>query len=291
MSIKLDNQNNRTTSSSLSSSEQQQQRQQQKQTLAPLLEASGIYFFGVISGLLLIQLFLLLSQFLNNASHLRIVTNNLSSGMSVSTTSSRSSSSSSNGGGGGGGSSSSGEMMAFDGMVDIAYQHMLDRLPSSSSPEEQKTFDVTTWTDTTMGGLLDQDRQLLGRIYGQADSVMEYGLGELTYIANYVGVQRYAGIDSDPNWVAMARDKVSDHFRFYLADIGPTKAWGHPAWLDLGKQMLTFQLAPLMLEPRPFDVYMVDARFRFPCVLASFLHASAKGGGSLPHQGPAARLQ
>ena len=163
---------------------------------------------------------------------------------------------------------------SFDDMVDTAYQHMLDRLPSAP---RKNVFNISTWNDTTLGGLQNEDRVLLGRIYGEADSVMEYGLGESTYIANFVGVRRYVGIDSDPAWVAMARNKVSDHFRFYLADIGSTRAWGYPN-KKLSKQLINYQLAPLMLELRPFDVYMVDGRFRFPCVLASFLHASARGG-------------
>jgi hypothetical protein len=162
----------------------------------------------------------------------------------------------------------------FDIMADSVYEHMLDSLPVSVP---KKPFDATKWKDRTTGGLVNKDRTLLARIYSQADSVLEYGLGELTHIADHAGVRRYAGIDSDPVWVANTRAKVSDRFRFYLVDIGETKAWGYPKD-QLGKQMLDFQLAPLILERDAFDVYMVDGRFRFPCVLASFLHATSSRG-------------
>ena len=74
----------------------------------------------------------------------------------------------------------------------------------------------------------------------------------------------------------MPRAQVSDHFRFYLADIGATTGWGFPR-TKLDKQILDYQLAPLIVEPHAFDVCMVDGRFRFPCVIAPFLHASARG--------------
>ena len=93
-------------------------------------------------------------------------------------------------------------------------------------------------------------------------------------------MSRYAGVDSDPLWVDKARIAVSETFRFYLADIGPTKAWGYPK-SNSAKTIYQYQLSALAAEPEPFDVYMVDGRWRAPCVYASFLHASAMGA---PHK-------
>jgi hypothetical protein len=162
----------------------------------------------------------------------------------------------------------------FDQIVEKAYHIAFDNLKDPPS----NSFNLSTWRgQQTEGGLKDKDRIMVAAEYAAADSVFEYGLGESTYIANHVGVKRYAGVDSDAVYVGMAREKVSDHFRFYLADIGATKSWGYPAQ-KLDKQVLDFQLAPLIVEPHAFDVYMVDGRFRFPCVVASFLHAAARGG-------------
>jgi hypothetical protein len=170
------------------------------------------------------------------------------------------------------GSSSKTPMSAFDMAVDKSYKVTFAQLPSML----RKKFDVTTWDKTTAGGLTNKDRTLLAEIYGEADSVFEYGLGESTYIANHVGVPRYSGIDSDATWVANARLTVATHFRFYFADIGETKAWGVPAQ-KLPKNVLDYQVVPLISEPQPFDVYMVDGRWRLPCLLLSFLHAHARG--------------
>jgi hypothetical protein len=161
----------------------------------------------------------------------------------------------------------------FVQIVEKAYNIAFDNLEDPpSSP-----FNLSAWTQRTTGGLDDKDRIMVAAEYAAADSVFEYGLGESTYIANHVGVKRYAGIDSNAEYVSMARGKVSNAFRFYLADIGSTTKWGYPRQ-KLDKQILDFQLAPLIVEPHAFDVYMVDGRFRFPCVIASFLHAAARGG-------------
>jgi hypothetical protein len=169
---------------------------------------------------------------------------------------------------------------AFDEIVEAA--RIFTFHGSRQPPPRRDAFDVSAWKHKGSGGLTDNDRAMLGRIYGRAQSVFEYGLGESTRIADAVGVPRYAGLDSDPNYVANTRSKVASHFRFYFGDIGPTKNWGY-ATENLTKAVWNYQLAPLLSEPEPFDVYMVDGRYRFPCLVASFLHASARGEANLTH--------
>jgi hypothetical protein len=164
------------------------------------------------------------------------------------------------------------ETTTFDIIVQEGYEMAF----STQAAPQRKKLDLTTWTRGT-GGLTDNDRILLAEIYGNASSVFEYGLGESTLIASHVGVPRYAGIDSDALWVSMSRDAVHPHFRFYLADIGITGLWGMPNNTKLTKSILDYQLAPLIVEPYAFDVYMVDGRMRFGCMMASFLHASSRG--------------
>jgi hypothetical protein len=179
---------------------------------------------------------------------------------------------------------------SFDLAVQLAYNlidpstksSMTQPPPKQTLPKKEPRtppfpFDVNDWDTRTEGGLQDLDRILLAELYGTAHSVFEYGLGESTYIANAMGVPRYAGIDSDAVWVTMARQNVSEHFRFYFADIGITKIWGHPANPTLAKNILHYQLMPLIVEDQPFDIYMSDGRWRIPCMMASFLHASARG--------------
>ena len=142
----------------------------------------------------------------------------------------------------------------------------------------------SNWVRGT-GGLDDADRQTIGDLYFKASSVFEFGLGESTLIAAAVNVPRYAGVDSDAVWVSTARDTAiasgMHHFRFYFSDIGRTYSWGRLSLPNLVKNEYDYQLAALMAEPRAFDVYLVDGRYRVACACMSFLHAIKHGHGDL----------
>jgi hypothetical protein len=173
---------------------------------------------------------------------------------------------------------------AISGSVfDVLYEEVYyDTINNSSGmielPSLRTKFSVNEWEgkNISSGGLVESDRVLLGSMYYDAISVFEFGLGESTQIAAYVGVPRYSGIDSDPNWVVQARDKVNKaHYKFYLADIGQTGPWGYPI-AKLRKIPLNYQFQALHIEMEPFDVYLVDGRYRVACVMASFLHAISR---------------
>jgi hypothetical protein len=112
--------------------------------------------------------------------------------------------------------SSTPAVSAFDMAIEKSYNVTFAKVPSI----RRQKFDVETWDKRTTGGLTNRDRTLLAEIYGEANSVFEYGLGESTNIGNHMGVTRYAGIDSDAVWA------VATHFRFYFADIGENKILG-----------------------------------------------------------------
>lgn len=77
----------------------------------------------------------------------------------------------------------------------------------------------------------------------------------------------------------MVRDRTPSRFRFYFADVGPVELWGYPKGKQQTLKMaFDYQIAPLFMEREPFDVYMVDGRWRVACVMASFLHAIHTGG-------------
>ncbi|KAL3910054.1 MAG: hypothetical protein SGARI_002306 [Bacillariaceae sp.] len=163
----------------------------------------------------------------------------------------------------------------FDTAATIMYDKILQNI--THAKQNRNEFVLEKWTHQTTGGLYDEDRVLLAKYYRNANSVFEYGLGESTYIANHVGVPRYAGIDSDVAYVDGVRQNTSSHFRFYYGDLGDTEAWGMPIEPNLPKAIWQYQVAPLQSELLPFDVYMVDGRYRVACVLLSFLHASSRG--------------
>lgn len=164
----------------------------------------------------------------------------------------------------------------FDQAASIAYSKIFDDEQERIRTRTINTFVLKNWTLRTQGGMDDRDRELLAGIYARANSVFEFGLGESTYLADYLQVPRYVGVDSDVAYVNDCRRMVSSHFRFYYADVGNTKAWGYPTE-NLAKSVMQYQIAPLQAEPLPFDVYMVDGRWRTALLMLSFLHAAARG--------------
>ena len=126
------------------------------------------------------------------------------------------------------------------------------------------------------GGLDDGDRDLLVDVYTDANSVFEFGLGESTRIAAAVGVPVFSGVDSDAVYVSESRKTSPSHFKFYFADVGLTGHWGMPLKVA-SKQVMQYQLSALQSEKLPFDVYLVDGRYRVASACAAFLHASEYG--------------
>ncbi len=115
---------------------------------------------------------------------------------------------------------------AFDTLTKIFYSEAISQ-PTAESVGTRQRLNITEWNKqpSSWGGLFTEDRELLSDLYFNASSIFEYGLGESTYVAAHTGVPRYAGVDSDVNWVSTARDTVvanlsGDNFRFYFADIG-----------------------------------------------------------------------
>ena len=164
----------------------------------------------------------------------------------------------------------------------ISHETFQKAVATNMSNSPRKPFVLDSNWEREGGGLDDADRQTIGDLYYKASSVFEFGLGESTRIAAATQVPRYAGVDSDPAWVGMARgisiELKMDHFRFYLSDIGPTVRWGYPVNRTLTKISYNYIVSALMAEQEAFDVYLVDGRMRVACACASFLHAIKHGG-------------
>ena len=180
----------------------------------------------------------------------------------------------------------SAKQSAFDTLAKTFYKKAISLESIQDNEASRKRLIVKEWSNQvpTWGGLFNKDRELLGDLYYNASSIFEYGLGESTYIAAHTRVPRYAGVDSDVQWVSSARDKVVDkynasNFRFYFADIGPTLQWGKPADQNLAKIAYNYQIAPLVSELQPFEVYMIDGRYRVSCACVAFLHALKYANG------------
>ena len=133
-------------------------------------------------------------------------------------------------------------------------------------------------------------------MYYDATSVFEFGVGESTLIAAYVGVTRYSGVDSDAAWINKARSdlllvrpsnnnndnnmqtttKPQTQYRFSFADIGPTRMFGNAIHTNVSKIPLSYQSTPLYSEMEAFDIYFIDGRYRVACACSAMLHAISR---------------
>lgn len=205
---------------------------------------------------------------------------------------------------------------AFLQSDESGFDHLRQKLytkaisSSSSKTKKRHKINVTEWKGrpSTWGGLFGEDRAYISELYYNATSLFEFGLGESTYLAATTNIPRYAGVDSDAQWVANARDYAMTYmdkkrnssssnnnknsnddydendgssFRFYFADVGPTLVWGKPSNQQLAKIFYDYQIAPLVSEFKHFDVYMIDGRYRVACACVSFLHALKYGRNSV----------
>lgn len=129
--------------------------------------------------------------------------------------------------------------------------------------------DVLAKPDLT---LPEAEAAALRRAYAGADCILEYGSGGSTVLAADMGAQVWS-VESDPAWHARMEAWFRAHpakgaVHMTLADIGPTRDWGHPAddsvirsWPDYALKVWDL---PGFRHP---DVVLVDGRFRLACFL------------------------
>lgn len=119
--------------------------------------------------------------------------------------------------------------------------------------------------------LPDTEAAALGDALTRAGSYLEYGSGGSTVLAASAPGRQVMSVESDPDWAAQMRAWFAAHpgpspVTLHHADIGPVRAWGHPAndaafrrWPDY---------AHSVWERADFahpDLVLIDGRFRAAC--------------------------
>lgn len=113
--------------------------------------------------------------------------------------------------------------------------------------------------------------------YNTADVILEYGSGGSTVLGADMPGKTITSVESDRGWLRMMRrwfkanpPMDSTQVDLQWADIGPTKAWGHPqddrAWRRFARYPLAVWQGEGFRHP---DVVLVDGRFRLGCALAT----------------------
>jgi hypothetical protein len=113
---------------------------------------------------------------------------------------------------------------------------------------------------------------VLESFMSKASSYFEFGMGGSTCLAAQLVKDRVAAIDSSQQWISEVRDAIGSppgkEIDLRHIDIGPLGGWGTP--LNRAKQEHLFPGYSLAIDDNgPFDLCLVDGRFR----IASFLQA------------------
>lgn len=131
-------------------------------------------------------------------------------------------------------------------------------------------------------GVQKKDVDILKKIYTNSSSVFEFGLSPLSVMAACTNVTRYSGSDSVASSITSIRkfamEEKLDHFRFFFSDIGKTDEKGIAVENTLSKVWFDYSVAPLVVENKAFDLYVIDGRrYTFLSTCMSFLHALKHG--------------
>ena len=133
-------------------------------------------------------------------------------------------------------------------------------------------------TDPKENYLTRDDVNMLAQLYTNTRSVFEFGMSDLSKLASYMNIPRYAGSDSKPKSITDFRNftvlNEQDHFRFAFSDIGKTNEKGMTLDSQISKLFYDYSILPLAIENEAFEVYLIDrCRYAFVTACASFLHA------------------
>lgn len=114
------------------------------------------------------------------------------------------------------------------------------------------------------------ERKLFKKYLKKAKHYFEFGSGGSTVWAVEEGL-RVEGVESDAKWVRALKDKLGDKCQVESVDIGPTKEWGLPVSGEFQHHFSKYSQA-IHCHKQPFDLILVDGRFRVACTIASVIH-------------------
>eukprot|EP00927_Polykrikos_kofoidii_P082600 TRINITY_DN8249_c0_g1_i5.p1 TRINITY_DN8249_c0_g1~~TRINITY_DN8249_c0_g1_i5.p1 ORF type:complete len:230 (+),score=21.68 TRINITY_DN8249_c0_g1_i5:116-805(+) len=123
------------------------------------------------------------------------------------------------------------------------------------------------------GGLNPPEWKTLLWYFKRASSVFEWGMGRTTTLAAQMRVPRFTAVESDLDWFLRmhARNNFSAQQRLVHSNIGPTDSWGYPLRIESRPLFPFYSLSAISAE-EPFDVYLIDGRFRVACACIALLH-------------------
>ena len=143
---------------------------------------------------------------------------------------------------------------------------------SNRNSDDTKTKDKNFQDPFSGGGMSRAEKKFLASVYEKSNSVFEWGMGSSSVLANYIGVKKLVSVDNVEQWVQNTKNQVNNpSYKFNFVNIGDVVEWGRPKDTAPKPSWLEYSMA-VQQEQEPFDVYLVDGRFRMACAFQALLH-------------------
>lgn len=151
--------------------------------------------------------------------------------------------------------------------------------PTATRPEEAASSTPAALTPSIR--MTPKEIELLIRHLKSSQAYLEFGAGGSTQLAIEHARGRIVTVESDAAWVEKlkADPKVkaaidARRLSFMHIDIGPVGDWGVPRGETRIKHWKDYFSAPWISLDIPFDLVLIDGRFRIMCALMAAAYAS-----------------
>lgn len=118
-------------------------------------------------------------------------------------------------------------------------------------------------------------RKTVREYYQNSSCILEYGSGGSTVLASELPNKVIFSVESDFKWTQNLESFIASspltqsHPRLLHANIGETRAWGHPANTNSWRSFSNYPLLPWKsMAPHSPDIILIDGRFRSACFIA-----------------------
>lgn len=121
-----------------------------------------------------------------------------------------------------------------------------------------------------MPRMSEDEARLFEDFIKQSTRYFEFGSGGSTKLAVRNNIEVF-GVESDKRWVDTLKSETGELCKVDFVDIGPTKEWGYPVDNQNRAKFPDYSEA-ILHHDQPFDLILVDGRFRVACTLNTIKH-------------------
>lgn len=153
-----------------------------------------------------------------------------------------------------------------DDRAKIYFEHFLKDGEVSHSICKKEQIDEV-FSIPELPRMSEEETKLLEKYIFCSKRYFEFGSGGSTKLAARNNLEVY-GVESDKLWVETLYKEIGEYCKVSYIDIGPTKEWGYPINYENKNKFPDYHSA-ILQHTEPFDLILIDGRFRVACTLNS----------------------